>query len=453
MNNEITGLDLVLILLYGSFILAVGYGYSRKFRQPFLRRYFVRALLLKLLCGLGFGAVYVYYYGGGDTQMYFRGAAAIYDAVFSGEGLDAFSNELVLNRGSDTTKFTQRFAGAVNLFSFNSFWSCTLLFSAVSFIGLWLLFISFYRLFPHLHKPLAIAVLFVPGVVFWSSGIMKDSICMLFVGVIVYAVQNIFLFNRRKIVSVLLLIAGFYTIINLKAYIALAMLVAIALYALLALKSNIQNPTVKILLLPFAAVVIFGAAAFGINQIGASLQRYSLENIVETAQAYQGYHYRTSVAGRGGSEVRTGSAYSLGDINYSSPLSIAAKFPLAVNVTFFRPYVWEVKNPVMLLSALESTAILLFTLQVIRRTGIKKFFKAFVANKEVAFCITFAMIFGFAVGFTTYNFGSLVRYKTPCIPFFLIALVLIQAQYGHPKKLKSVAKRSQLPYTIPQPLS
>jgi hypothetical protein len=452
MNYEISGIDIVLILLYASFILMIGYGYSRKFKQSFLRNYFIRGLALKLLCGFGFGIVYVYYYGGGDTLLYFRGASAIYEAIFSGqEGLSALFDDSVLIRGSDATRFTQRFAGAINIFSLNSYWACTLLFAALSFIGLWLLFISFYRLFPLFHKQLAIATLFVPGVVFWSSGIMKDSICMFFVGVIVYAVQNIYLFNRNKLFSILLLAASFYVIISLKAYIALAMLVAIALYALLALKSNIRNPTAKIVVMPFAAVVIFGGAAFAMNQIGASLERYSLENIVETAQTYQGYHYRTSVAGRGGSAVRTGSSYSLGDINYANPLSIAGKFPLAVNVTFFRPYIWEVKNPVMLLSAIESTCILLFTLLVIRRTGIRKFVKALFTNKEILFCITFALIFGFAVGFTTYNFGSLVRYKAPCIPFFLIALVLIQNQYGKVKKLKRPAFKSvQLPYTIPQ---
>jgi hypothetical protein len=438
MNNEITGIDLVLILFYILLILMIGYGYSRKFNQSYLRRYFMQGLLLKLVCGLGFGATYVYYYGGGDTQMYFRGAAAVYEALFSGKGFNVFFDNSILTYGSMTTRFTQRIAGFVNLFALNSFWSCTLLFAALSFIGLWLIFTSFNRLFPHLHKQLAIAALFVPGVVFWSSGIMKDSICMLFVGVIVYAVQNIFLFDRKKFSAALLLIAGFYTLVNLKAYIAMAMLVAIALYALLGLKSRIRNSSIQVLVMPLAAVVIMWGAALAMNRIGESLERYSFENIMETAQTYQGYHARTSVAGRGGSAVRTGSGYTLGDIDYSNPLSIAAKFPLAINVTFFRPYLWEVRNPVMLLSALESTIILLFTLGVIWRNGIIKFFKAIFTRKEVLFCLTFALIFGFAVGFTTYNFGSLVRYKAPCVPFFLIGLVLINEKY-YVSKMKAKA--------------
>jgi hypothetical protein len=36
------------------------------------------------------------------------------------------------------------------------------------------------------------------------------------------------------------------------------------------------------------------------------------------------------------------------------------------------------------------------------------------------------MILAFIIGFTTYNFGALARYKIPLIPFYLSALVIIQ---------------------------
>jgi hypothetical protein len=420
-----------------------GLAYSRRFKEKFLRRYFIGGLALKLICGLGFGWVYVYYYGGGDTTMYFKGASLIFKELTTGSnGFDIFFNDQLMGGGSPTAHFMQRIAGILNIPALNSFWACTLLFSTLSFVGQWLLFMSFCRQFPKLHKQLAIAILFIPGVIFWSSGIMKDSICMLFVGVIVYAVQNIFIYNRKKIISALLVVIGFYVLVNLKAYIALALLVSIALYAIVVLKDRIKYTAVKILVLPVASVLIIGAAFLTMNKIGESLQRYSLENIIETAQIYQGYHYRTSIAGRG-SETRTGSSYSLGEIDYGNPLSIALKFPAAINVTFFRPFIWEVKNPVMLLSALESTVILIFTLIVFFRAGFRKFFGLIISKKEILFCFSFALIFGFSVGFTTYNFGSLVRYKTPCIPFFLIALVLINEHVM--EKKKSLQKKFKFP--------
>lgn len=431
----------------------IGFALSKKQKYKVTQKYLMQGLALKLLCGIGFGWTYVYYYGGGDTQMYFRGATEIFNYVYDGKGLDIFFDDYLLPRGSDATHFTQRFAGLVNLFSFNSYWACTLIFAAFSFIGLWLLFISFFKQFPQQHQQLAIVTLFVPGVVFWSSGIMKDSICMLFIGVIVYCIQNIFLYNRNIIFNIIMTALGFYVLVNLKAYIALALIAAIALYAILAVKTKIKNKTARALVTPVLAVFMAGGALLMMRNIGQYFEKYSLENLAETAQTYQGYHERTSVAGRGTTGVRTGSGYTLGEINFNNPLNIIGKFPLAVNVTFFRPYVWEVKNPVMLLSALESLAILLFTINVIRRKGFGKFFKMFASNKDVLFCMTFALIFGFAVGFTTYNFGSLVRYKAPCIPFFLIAIVLINASVEKKKGLSTTSKRSATPYSMPQQLS
>jgi hypothetical protein len=447
MKYFVTGIDLVLIVLYFSMILAIGSSFSKKIKYQVVRQYFMRGLALKLICGLGFGWIYVYYYGGGDTTLYFRGASVIFDQVINHGNFEVFRDDFMLQSligGSDSKLFTYRFAGFLNLFSFNSYWACTLIFSMLSFLGVWLIFLTFFRRFPKLHKQLAIACLFIPGVAFWSSGIMKDSICMLCVGVFVYFIQQLLVAGKSKITSIVMIIVSFYVMVTLKAYIAMALLVAVAFYAILALKAKIRNKALRVLAVPALAAIIFGIAFIAMSQIGQSLQRYSLENIVETAQTYQGYHTRTSTDQRRGNAVRTGSAYNLGEINYNNPLSIVSKVPAAVNVTFFRPYVWEVSNPVMLLSALESLIIMIFTIKVIRRTGIGRFFKVLVTYKEVLFCITFALIFGFAVGFTTYNFGSLVRYKAPCIPFLLIALVLI---YDLPvvKKAssKTVIRRTQ----------
>ena len=454
MKYQATGLDIILIVVYFLLILAFGYAYSKKLPKA-IKGHFIKGLTLKLICGLGFGWVFVYYYGGGDTTNYYDGASYIYDYVINkGQGFEIFFDDKLLITARESkvaTQFTQRFAGFVNLFSMNSFWSCTLLFSLLSFIGVWLIFLTFYRRFPHLNKQLALAILFIPGVAFWSAGIMKDSICMLFVGVIVYYIQNIFLYNRKKIFSAIMLVTGFYVIITLKAYIALALFVALGVYILSTLKSKIKSPALRALMMPVLAVIIVGITLLSMRKIGESLERYSLENIVETAQVYQNYHFRTSIAGRG-SENRTGSAYTLGEINFNSPINILSKIPLAINVTFFRPYVWEVRNPVMLLSALESTFILLFTLSILWRTGVRKFFSNIFRSREVVFCLTFALIFGFAVGFTTYNFGSLVRYKTPCIPFFMVSLVILNslAQKSKPPVQRRTAMRRQVPSAIKQ---
>jgi hypothetical protein len=58
-------------------------------------------------------------------------------------------------------------------------------------------------------------------------------------------------------------------------------------------------------------------------------------------------------------------------------------------------------------------------------------------NAEMQLCLIFTLIFGFAVGFTAYNFGALVRFKIPMLPFFGIGLSLLW--YKH-KKDKAIIR-------------
>ena len=39
-----------------------------------------------------------------------------------------------------------------------------------------------------------------------------------------------------------------------------------------------------------------------------------------------------------------------------------------------------------------------------------------------------ALVFAFAVGVSTYNFGTLMRYKIPVLPFYAIFLIIVIAQ-------------------------
>jgi hypothetical protein len=58
--------------------------------------------------------------------------------------------------------------------------------------------------------------------------------------------------------------------------------------------------------------------------------------------------------------------------------------------------------------------------------------------------LIFTIIFGIGVGTNSGNFGTLVRYKIPLMPFYLAALYILQAQA---KKAVS-PRRRKIPTTI-----
>jgi hypothetical protein len=118
------------------------------------------------------------------------------------------------------------------------------------------------------------------------------------------------------------------------------------------------------------------------------------------------------------------SVYSLG--NFSPTMGgMLTQFPLAVNVTFFRPYLWEAKKIIVALSAIEALLFLFLTIKILLSIGPLKIWKTIVEDATIQFCLIFSVIFAFAVGISSYNFGALSRYKIPCLPFYTLALILI----------------------------
>jgi hypothetical protein len=99
--------------------------------------------------------------------------------------------------------------------------------------------------------------------------------------------------------------------------------------------------------------------------------------------------------------------------------------PAAIAATFFRPYLWESKKLSTLLSSIESLALMIFTVFVFLKVGPVGFIKAIIKDPLAMYCFLFSIVFAVFVGATTLNFGTLVRYKIPCMPFYIIALVLI----------------------------
>ena len=103
-------------------------------------------------------------------------------------------------------------------------------------------------------------------------------------------------------------------------------------------------------------------------------------------------------------------------------------FPMAIITTLFRPYPWEAKNPVMLISAIESAILLVFFVFTVYKFGIKLFFRKIFSSPILTFMLCYSLFFAGLVAITTNTFGSLVRYKILTMPFFLALLIILISQ-------------------------
>ncbi len=216
--------------------------------------------------------------------------------------------------------------------------------------------------------------------------------------------------------NILIAVLSFILISKIKLYILLGFVPALGMWILFKYSQQLKSQGARFLVKIFFIVVITGGFLFFMQRFGEELGKYSLEKLARTSYETRGYLYYIS-----GDE---GSAYSLGNFSPTIP-GMISKLPLAVNVTFFRPYPWEAKKIIVMLSSLEALIFLFLTLKIIFTIGIGRIWRTISQDPTIQFCLIFSIIFAFAVGISSYNFGTLSRYKIPCLPFYALALILI----------------------------
>jgi len=438
--------DLIVTPIYLLLIYLVAYLVRNRFTTPTTRRYFIPALTLKIAGAIALGIIYQFYYGWGDTFTYFHvGSRYVWEAflespvlafklIFAGAEYDPdtfYYASRIYTYGDLPSYFVVRVAGFFDILTFHTYSATAVLFSIVSFTGVWALFNALCRLYPALNKRFALAVFFVPSVFFWGSGLLKDSITLGAVGWLVYAVVQFFFMNKRRPAYIILALISLYILYVVKIYILLCIMPAIIIWLFLSFVKRIKSTILRVVVGPMVFAIALISGFYAIISIGQSNAKYSFEQLAGTAEETARW---LNYVG----EVEGGSVYDLGDFDYT-PAGMLRKFPLAVWVTLFRPYPWEAYNPVMMLSALESAFMLALTVIIFVRCGVINVFRYIFSNPFVLFCMVFAISFSFAVGVSTYNFGSLVRYKIPMVPFYLSALYIIKHYAKRPKKVASLA--------------
>ncbi len=302
--------------------------------------------------------------------------------------------------------------------TFSKYLLINLIIGFIAFLGSWQLFMFFYTQYPKIHKELAFACMGIPTVIFWSCSIGKDAICIASIGFFTKAVYDLTNYTKHIIRNFIIAVIGFLLIYYVKSYLILSYMPLFFLFIIL----NKINKTKNILLrfsLRLSLPVLF---TWLIIYIGLNSQdlfiEYSADTILEKVTGQQNAFMAQA--------EEAGSNFTLG--NFDGSIGGLVKMaPIAIVTTFFRPFIWETKNIVMILTSLEAMALMFFTVFLLfKPRGIYIFFKTIATNALVFYCISFALVFAVFVGISTFNFGSLARYKIPCIPFFLCGLMIIR---------------------------
>jgi hypothetical protein len=110
----------------------------------------------------------------------------------------------------------------------------------------------------------------------------------------------------------------------------------------------------------------------------------------------------------------------------------------------FRPYLWDTRNVVMLLSGLENVFILGLTLMVLVKMKWRRMYLFISDHPIILYCLVFSVLFAFMIGLTTPNFGALVRFKIPLIPLYMACMMVIYAELQNKRSRSQVMSKGNV---------
>jgi hypothetical protein len=445
--------DYILFIVY-TFVFYLIFKSRRTFYQdPVLRHYHKMGFWIKVFSTIAF-TIFNYKISLGDSVvLYWREGYNIFQLIqhdihnvkllfIHGKEFDQALLADTWNLGyfnDDNNYMVTKIVAVLSFLTFGKYMVINLFFSMISFSGVWRLYRFFYEQYPHLHKQLAIAILYLPTFVFWSSGILKDPICTGAMGWITYSLYEMF-YKRKSFLknAIIVLIAGYF-LINLKMYILVSYVPFFFLFLILKNVNLIRNSFIKFLLGPALIIGSIFAGQQVMKKFEKDLGGYAAEGIANQIKHQQETYKQQAAEGIGESN------FSLG-VNFDGSMTSMLKMaPAAIIATLYRPFIWESTKISTLLSSLESLTLMIFTLSILLKFGPVNFFRTIARDPTITYCFLFALLFALFVGATTPNFGTLCRYKIPCMPFYVIALFLIRdkctkAKLALPVKAKRTEK-------------
>lgn len=440
-------------------ILAIVFLYFKRHKDKRLEaepyyKYYLPALFIKIAGGIGVCLIYTLYYPGGDTVLYFENGkllshmfinnpAKMLEILFRDEIsyrewflYDYQSTVYPVYTRSLNSFFVLKCTWFLSVFSFNSFLGATVLLNVMTFPFVWKLYKVFISEFPNLQKEFAIAVFFIPSVAFWGSGLLKDNITFAAVCLFTHAIYNMFVKRRKYFIHSLQVIFSYYVLTSIKPYIFFALLPGTFIWLAGIVLGGIDNKLVRRSTGPIIMVVSLVSGYAALALFGGKLGEYSIENVMTRAVDVQ-QDLKQDYYG--------GNTFDIGDFE-ATPISMLSKAHLAITAALFRPFLWEAGNIVMLVSALENFLLLVFAVYLMIKVRVIYLFRLVLRHHLLVFSLTFSLFFAFCIGLTTSNFGSMVRYKIPAMPFFLASLIISRELLFEKKKEGETETEEKVPY-------
>jgi len=381
---------------------------------------------LKFIFGLIIFYVYSYYYtdrSTADIFKYFDDAKYLYETVYKNSPIQFW--KIILGIQNETQEIHAlltktnywfkpfsssvfndnrtviRFNAVIYLFSFGYYHIHTLVLCMFSFIGLTCVYRVYNQNFSNRKTELIIACFLIPSVLFWGSGVLKESILLCGIGTFFYSFTKL-MENRNKLFFLIAISISISLLAVTKTYVLILFIPSIL--AWLVIRYLKPKQTGVIFLTINALLILFAFIAGKINSHLNFISdlTYKQKDFINVANY-----------------TKAGSTIQLKALD-NSIWSFIKSLPEAFFNGLFRPTIFEIKNLFFAFSAIENLGIITLSLLVI------VFFKKPTKNQLpfIYFGLYFSILLSVLIGWTVPVLGAIVRYKIPFLPFTFSILLL-----------------------------
>lgn len=406
---------IIYVLNAAMLVLISGLYYRRYAIGSGLQLFYWPALVLKIIAGIALGLVFKYYYEVGDTIRYFEEGCRFADIAGSNFWdyiRSIFDKDLApfksIYHNQPRALFMAKITSVFALITHKNYWLTSVYFSLFAFMGLWALAQTVYKIYGN-KLAIVLSLLAFPSMVFWSSGVSKESLAL---GALAWLLSSLLNYNSKSNISMprlLIDVAAFILLWKIRYFYAGVLVLSLS-SGLLTL--FISNKVEKIKHQPILQAFTFLLCGIVMSwAVSLTKHNFRLENISHViAKNHNAFVKKSS----------RDELIHFEDID-GSVLSLLKNAPEAAFSGLFRPLPSDGANILSYFTQLENTIILLLSiialLLSVKKMTLKKRILLFSA-------ITYVLLLATFLALSTPNFGSLVRYKVGFLPILLLLITI-----------------------------
>jgi len=433
LDSLISTSDFFILLLFSILAYAGMRFFIFKDKSKSFYRMFNIFFVLKLLSGVLMSLLTIYYWKLGDAIYYYIEGQNLIQLIkqdFSNikylfiplehyQDRISIDNELLKTyngSGMESSFLVSKFCALFYYPALGKYLLVNFYFGLFSIIAQVKLYLVVLKRYPHLKKVVALCILFMPTLLLYSTSIYKETLCLSFIGFAFFNFQQI-VNSKNTARNSFFLLLNLFLIFLVKSYVFYSFLIAISMvlffkFVGVMFRHSLITRSLIFLLLSGIILWIYNHPDF--------FDPYVL-SFVDTSNFFQQYY---------NDDFGETSSFEIGEIE-TTLQGLLKKMPIGIYTTYFRPHLWEVKKPIVIFSALESFLILVFTVWAFIKNG-KYLLRLIREDFFARLAMYYAIVLGAIIALTTFNFGSIIRYKVPVVPFAWLFVFLLF--YYKPKK-------------------